>query len=381
MRRDCCLLFLALIWFNLATTFALAQSNNENPSNDRLRARVVLIVPAGATPPNNYRERLNSVAVRMENFIAKWMDHWGYSIEKPQFFERDSDGMVEVTLVKASLTKVEGRKSIPELHRLAVRGAKAALNIPRNRTVTWWIFYSYPDMEGFRGGGNALYGSAINRYPLGGDGPIDLESDLASPKLLTAQIKGSMHEFGHALGLPHTGPRLDLKLGNSLMGPVTNKYRRKTGLRDTRVYLSKSSAAILQSHPLFRSVTPVEPEIPKRVNIKKMSVKENRNGTFRVSGRLESDLTAHSAVVFDSAKSDFGGDYWAQSYVGKVDASGDFEVVVKKPSRKGKLYLAFCFDNGIVGADTKSPKIKKSSLAISYQGRKGKRKFDLSSGR
>ena len=220
-----------------------------------------------------------------------------------------------------------------------------------------------------------MYGSAINRYPRGGTGPIDLEADLASPALGEAQVKGSMHEFGHALGLPHTGPQLELELGNSLMGPVTRKFREKTGRRDTEVYLAESSAALLQSHPLFRAAAPAEPVPPARLTIADPQVRENRNGSFTVSGRLESDLPAHSAVVFDSGKSNFGGDYWAQSYVGQIDERGQFEVTITNPYRRGKLYLAFCFDNGLNVGEADAKKIKPSAIEIAYQGRRGNRRF------
>ena len=127
---------IALVAMMAANVFGRAAEN------DRLRARVVLIIPNGAEPPKGYEERLGSIAIRMENFIARWMDHWGYSVERQQFFERNEDGSVEVTLVRGTLKKIQGRKSIPELTQLGTRGAKAELRIPRNRTVTWWIFYA-----------------------------------------------------------------------------------------------------------------------------------------------------------------------------------------------------------------------------------------------
>ena len=42
----------------------------------------------------------------------------------------------------------------------------------------------------------------------------------ALPELNNMAIKGTIHEFGHALGLPHIGPRPGRKLGNTLMGPI-----------------------------------------------------------------------------------------------------------------------------------------------------------------
>ena len=67
--------------------------------------------------------------------------------------------------------------------------------------------------------------------------------------------------------------------------------------------------------------------------------------------------------------------YWAQSYVDSIEKDGKFEVNIKNPYHQGKLYLSFCFDNGIVTADTESAKIKKSAKVIAYSGKKGKREF------
>ena len=65
-------------------------------------------------------------------------------------------------------------------------------------------------------------------------------------------IKGTIHEFGHALGLPHIGPRPGVKLGNTLMGPTNRVFCSRTGPDDPRVYLSEASAAALWKHPVSR---------------------------------------------------------------------------------------------------------------------------------
>lgn len=66
--------------------------------------------------------------------------------------------------------------------------------------------------------------------------------------------KASIHELGHAFGLPHIGPLQADDLGNSLMGPVIRAYRSRHP-NEQRVYLTRASGAMLWKHPLFSGTT------------------------------------------------------------------------------------------------------------------------------
>ena len=347
----------------------------EPPEVSAKTARIVYVIPANASPKPDYQARLESFATRTEKFISNWMTYWERPIEREQFFARDSNGDVQITLVKVSLQGgPKGRNSIGPLRKLAIDSASKKLKLKKNARVVWWIFYDYPGVIGFRGGGNSFWGgTAINAYP-GGKGPIDQNADLASPKVNGTQIKGSIHELGHALGLPHNGPRMELKLGNSLMGATTPKFAKRVNSKEFRVYLNDASSALIWKHPLFRNGGS-KPELPKRLQIKNLDVTEEKNGKITVSGVLDSNLTAHSAVVFNTSR-DKVGDYWGRSHTGKVDEDGKFAVSLWSPHTKGNLFLAFCFHNGTNTADSKK---RKSFLKIAYTGKTGQRKFKLPS--
>ena len=342
--------------------------------NDRLYARIILFIPENTRPPQGYDVRLNSVGTRAEAFFGEWLEHWGREVERTEFFVRNEDGNIQVTLVKGKLKDPKSNQVLEDLRSQAIQGAKSQLGIGQRTKVLWWIFHAYPGAKGYVGGGNTSYGSAINEYPPG-KGAINQRLDLASRKMADLKIKGMIHEFGHALGLPHNGPRPDLRLGNSLMGPINRFFAAKNNSNDTRVYLNESSAAMLWKHPIFRRQTPPKPVMPSLVNVTGLSATEQPNGMLKVQGMLKSNQKAHTAVLFDSGNNKFG-DYWSRSYVGEIE-NEKFEIVVQDPFDEGTLLLSFCFNNGINTADGRSQFSRKSVIEIPYRGRKGNRKFEL----
>ena len=83
-------------------------------------------------------------------------------------------------------------------------------------------------------------------------------------------------------------------------------------------------------------------------------------------------------MILDSERNRFG-DYWARPYSGSIDAdTGEFEITVNRPFRKGTLYLSFCFENGANTADGQKTLQRGSAIEISYTGEKGSRQFDIS---
>ena len=354
--------------------FVLAPFAHAEP-NDRF-ARVVLFIPDDVKAPENFESRLASLAERAERFLAKWTKHWKYPVERSKIFARDAKGAIEVTLVKGKLTSANGRAALPEIRRKAIEGATRKLSLKPDEEVVWWVLYDYPGVKGFQGGARKFGGVAINAYPPGTD-PIDEKVELASPALAKMAIKGTIHELGHALGLPHIGPRPEVKLGNSLMGPVNRSYWRKTGSDDARVYLSEAAAAALWKHPIFRKEATASPAMPKEVRVTALKTTAGPEGKkITVSGTLKASVPAHTALALDSARSRYG-DYWTRSYAGRVDRkTGKFEVVISEPFERGTIYLVFCLSDGINTSDGKLPLLRGSSLEISYETKDGKRQFD-----
>lgn len=360
-----------------ATLIGLTLAPPSRAADNELKARVVLFIPEDAKPPEHYQQRIASLAVRTEAFFAHWMKHWKRPIERKRIFARTEGGEIEVTLVRGRLTS-KGRNALPAIRKMATDSATQKLGLKRSLPIVWWILYDYPEIRGFQGGAQGPGGIAINAYPKGTE-LITKDAELAAPKLAEMSVKGTIHEFGHALGLPHIGPRPDVKLGNSLMGPVNRAYWSNIGTtNEPRVYLTEASAAMLWKHPIFQSTITQRYRSPKNVEVKQIKATESDDGSkLIVEGQFSASIPAHTAVILDSERGRFG-DYWARSYVSVLDAkTGQFRIVVTRPFSQGTLYLSFCFENGVNMSDNKSPFQRGSSIQISYKGEKGSRRIVL----
>lgn len=186
-------------------------------------------------------------------------------------------------------------------------------------------------------------------------GPVQPGAELGAGIMRDLKLKGGIHELGHAFGLPHIGPRPEEKLGNSLMGPTHFNYARrmKNPKDQRRIHLSEAAAAILHRHPLFSGDWKERDRLPK-MRLAQFSAVKPRNQAIRVSGRLITDLPAHSVIICNYT-ADTVGPYWQRMYVGKVANDGSFKLDVfgTNRARSGKLMIMFCFNNGAYTANGK----------------------------
>ena len=355
----------------LLTLLFLIASVSISAADNDLHAHMVLFHEADRDMSADQVKRLSSLGVYVESFLNREMHRWKKPIERPKIFARDAKGEIRVTVVSGKLAAT-GRNALPEIRTRALREAGKKLGIPLGGNAVWWIFYDYPGVRGFQGGGRGAGGVAINAYPVG-EGAFDPAADMASSKLADAKVKGTIHEFGHALGLPHIGPRPGHKLGNSLMGPVNRAYWRKTDSEETRVYLTEVSAAMLWNHPIFQA-TKSGVAKPSMIEVTDLKLYEE-DGLIVVQGKLVSGQKAHTAVVLDSERGRFG-DYWARSYAAEIALkTGEFKIVVGEPFDSGTLHLAFCLGNGLT-TDGGKPFQRGTNLRFEYQGEPGSRTIE-----
>jgi hypothetical protein len=164
-------------------------------------------------------------------------------------------------------------------------------------------------------------------------------------------LKGMIHELGHAFQLPHIGPLERDNAGNTLMGPTHFNYRRVTKADEPRVYLSQAEAALLSIHPAFRGLPDERRQLPA-VDIADLQYTVGSgNSAIVVTGRITAQPNPIYALVADESDAR-PGEYWTKTYVGKVNSSGAFEVIITEPSQSnGTLKTWFAFDTGVQTGD------------------------------
>ena len=306
------------------------------------------------------------------------MTRWGYEPAVKNFVRRDADGSAEVLFVRGDQPLASGRYEKPGFHMEAIDKAVKQHKIPRHRHV-WWIFVYVADpprrFSDWRGSGNLADGGwALVNYD-SSPGEIDPKADLSAGFNDTFALKGCIHELGHAFGLPHIGPSPGKGLGNSLMGPNMDVYIKQGFPDQGRVYLTPASAALLWKHPLF-SGTARDRSILPEVRLEGYRASFDRKARqVVVTGKLSSNVPAHSVVVLDDMDQK-PGPYWVRGYAGRVSDDGTFRVTIDEPvASGGALSIVFCFRNGAVTGDGKGYNLE-SAIVKPYRLVRGALRFD-----
>ncbi|TWU56576.1 hypothetical protein Poly51_24920 [Rubripirellula tenax] len=334
--------------------FGVADAAADDVPVDLPQIQLVLLTPADVEPPPGYRERLTQIANYTDKFFQNWMARQGYPPNRKSLFTHDDDGDARVLVLRGKQNAASGIYDRPSLVNEVFQTAIPQYSIPRHLHVWWIHVYLGPDREytDYRGSGDAAGGgSSVARYSTM-PGKIDLAKPMMEGFHETYTLKGIIHELGHALGLPHMGPRKQDAAGNTLMGPNQFEWKRIVGRPEPRTYLSQASAAMLWRHPLFSGSTEQRQRRPMIVVENLECEYDQAKDSVFVRGRLSSDVTAHSVVVIDhSAKTP--SEYWQQHYTARLQPDGAFSVEVTHPMpAPGTLKIIFCFDNGAVSGTT-----------------------------
>lgn len=314
------------------------------------QVHVILFVPNDVEVPAGYQQRMDETIDYTENFFIDGLKRWGHNdVVSP--FRRTSDGHAEVTVVKGS--KPASDYKDPSLKEEAIAAAKKDHPIDEARQV-WWIFVYKGDppnrFANYRGGfAPKIGGWSVCNYD-STPGKIDNAKPLGDKFLADLTLKGMIHELGHGFQLPHIGPRIGDKAGNTLMGPNHPSFRRIVKAPEPRVYLSEAAAALIAHHPTFRGVTDDRGRLP-RLSVADMKYTVNRQEkAVDISGKVRANRRPMFAIVADESESR-PGEYWTKHYVGKVKRDGSFSVRVSEPTRRGTFKTWFVFDNGATTGD------------------------------
>ncbi len=380
-----CLHWLALLAVAVLQAFAqdVARDNARSAANPQTPApavRIVLFTPSDLTMPAGTRQRLTQIADVTEKFLFKEMTCWGYPPAAKSLFRREPDGLVEVLTVRGEQPVSSGKYGKPNYADAVIKQAAGQYQLAAKGQV-WWIFVYLGDRPArfatFAGAGNPRDGgwAMVNYDTL----PGDITSDLGLAEGFNGQffLKGTIHELGHAFGLPHVGPDLALGLGNSLMGPTTADYARRNGPKPERVYLSEASAAMLWKHPLFSGTKTENVCLPSVKLVDYKATFESKENRVMISGKLITDQQAHTVVLLDDVgrPKDL---YWCQSHAARIGRDGRFQIKITSPAKTtGQYRILFCFESGLVTGDGSNVRfVNRGEIRKSYRFQDDHFQFD-----
>ena len=256
------------------------------------------------------------------------MKGWKYPPAVERLFRRNPDGTVEVVYVKGDRPSSDPFYAKASCDAEAKEKAKRQLRIDGEGHI-WWVFLYVGDrpkrFSGWEGGGCSRDGGgAIVNYDTI---PGEIRPDLNPASGFNGEyfLKGTIHELGHAFGLPHIGPDPSLGLGNSLMGPNNDVYAERKYPNADRRYLTEASAAMLWKHPVFSGTAKDRQRQPAVKLVDYKPAYGKKSDRITLAGKVVADMPAHSVVVLDDlGKPD--DEYWNRSHVARVGPDGTFRV-------------------------------------------------------
>ena len=329
-------------------------------------AQIVIFTPSDINPPpeESYLPRLHQFGLYAEKFFNDGLKQWGHNPKRKQIFNRGDEGKISVIHVQGDLTAA-GDAYKQEWISKQVLGKLKTQHKIKTAGNLFWIFVYIGDPpakhNNYRGSGNSKDGGwAVLNYT-NIPGTISLKQDAVSSFHDKLFLKGCIHEFGHALGLPHIGPKIELRKGNTLMGPVTRIYVNKKMPNKTKAYLSEASAAILSVHPVFTGDPTARNKLPMTKFEQTKVDYDRKTHAISVTGKLVANHKPHRVIVIDDRDDKLGG-YWVKGFVAELDDQSNFSVSIPKPNRSGKLKILAVFENGAFTGDGKKHGIESAKI-------------------
>lgn len=318
-------------------------------------AQIILFTPSDVQPPprDGYLERLNLFGLYAEQFFHQGLTDWGYEPARKEIFNRSEDGKISVIHVTGDLPAAGGAYKQKWISRQVHDKLRSDHGIEIAGNLYWiFVYIGDPPLkhDNYRGSGNSKDGgwAVLNYTNL--PGRVTLDADPVSPLHDKLTLKGCIHEFGHALGLSHIGPKIELGKGNTLMGPVTRIYVQNKMPKRTKAYLCEANAAVLSRHPIFTGDATARNKLPKTKFSQVRTAYDRRSRSIVVSGHLESDSPVHRVVLIDD-RDDKIGAYWVKGYVTELDSRSRFTVSIPQPGPTGKIKLLAVYTNGAYTGD------------------------------
>ncbi len=327
---------------SLATNALSSGINNVN---------VVYFIPSDLDTVPGYRERLNGVMQYTQNFIAKWMDHWGYT-NKYLGLPVDSQGKIKLAVIRGAQPK----SSYPY-----EGGAGAVMNEintyyaanPTEKSSDHILVIMPAYSFGSNGdpSGGPFYGIGRWCFALDYPGLDTLNFGLANDNFATKWIGGLAHELGHGINLPHNGGAQseNLQFGTTLMGYGNGTFGRSA------TYLSPADAAILANAQPFSHTPRTDWYASPGFQLNKLYAKYE-NGDIVVSGKFVSQKLVKNIAYYHRNKGNDNGGYNSVTFANKPVGVDSFYVRMPvsdfrdKANTDYEFTIRFIHENGSISS-------------------------------
>ncbi|MGB0198638.1 MAG: hypothetical protein ACPF80_01215 [Flavobacteriaceae bacterium] len=333
------------------TPTTLNEKEDDTPINWP-RVRLLLLKTTDVEITEDKVIRLRDVGKYTEMYYAQQLESKGYELPNKIMFARNTDDDILIYSVESDMSSNE----LDNITGTAVKLAKE--KFPHlNDANSIWATAHYKHKGGATGGGSIAGGRMKFSNPPA-TGAIDFTKHPAETQFHRDIIlKAIMHELGHALSLPHTGPLLNDTSHNTLMGPVNKAYEKTVGVEITEeVRISDFSASLIANHPVFKNQPFDQSQLEgKTMRIEKIPGDQSLftadcgpDGETRIRGKVISNLPFHRVVLRFLYG---GGEYWAKAFAVEPDEEGVFEFIVGPEDvnigNSNQFELMVSFNNGL----------------------------------
>ncbi len=308
---------------------------------------VIYFVASDRDTNANYNERLSKILLNYQNFVADWMERWGYEHKTFGLLKDAAKGRVKILLIRGTKTMSNYDYDNSNAH----ANAKADINAwyaahpgekaSDHNLIIFAVNSKLDQCEQQQAGANApFYGIGRDCYALDFPGmSIDKigTTNCNGDDRHRGWIAGMFHELGHGLNLPHCGELVSEKnstqYGTSLMGAGNYSYL----IMPT--YLTKSSCAILNNCQVFsKQQKTFYGAVTSKIETLNAVY---QNGNITVSGTFSSSVPVTDLTYYHRPTNNDGG-YTAMTWVSKpVGNSFSISMPVAEFQEKGNQAYEF----------------------------------------
>ncbi|RQO65876.1 hypothetical protein DBR43_26875 [Pedobacter sp. KBW06] len=326
-------------------------ATGDGPQSGTNNLNVVYFIPSDLDTVPGYQKRLNGVMVYTQNFVSKWMNHWGFT-NKTVGIPVDAQGKLRMAVIRGTYPKAQYPYEGGSAQMMTEINAYYAAH-PGEKTSDHILVvtptYSY-DTNGYPSGG-PFYGIGRWCFALDYTGLDTLNLGKPNDKYSTIWIGGLAHELGHGINLPHNGgaESQNVTFGTTLMGSGNSTFGKSP------TYLSPADAAILANCQVFSSTTRSDWYAAPGFQLTKFSAKY-QSGNIIVSGKFSAVKAVKDIALYHRIAATDPGGYRSVTFAAKPIGTDSFYVSMpvsdfrEKGNTGYEFTIRYCHENGSISS-------------------------------